>query len=133
MVVLNGPADAPMPKATLLWDRGCLAQREGSVAAGANGIFSSKNQKGEGAKDDLVIGGDDLAEVLDFSVEARVHAANEGIDLAEIERRAVMHALQEAGGNKVAASRFLRIGRTTLYRKLRGLNGSSQDHPDTEV
>jgi DNA-binding NtrC family response regulator len=42
--------------------------------------------------------------------------------LAETERRAVINAMQQTGGDKIAASRILRIGRTTLYRKLEEFN-----------
>lgn len=37
------------------------------------------------------------------------------------ERTAILQALREAQGNRAAAARILRIGRTTLYRKLRAL------------
>jgi DNA-binding NtrC family response regulator len=30
-----------------------------------------------------------------------------------------LQAVQEAGGNKIAAAHLLRIGKTTLYRKLK--------------
>jgi transcriptional regulator with PAS, ATPase and Fis domain len=36
-----------------------------------------------------------------------------------MERRAIMRALREAGGDKIAAAKVLRIGKTTLYRKLK--------------
>ena len=39
--------------------------------------------------------------------------------LREIERRAILHALRETGGDKVATARLLGIGKTTLYRKLK--------------
>src|SRR5260370_29271138 len=45
--------------------------------------------------------------------------------LAETERRAVINALQETGGNRIAASRILGIGRTTLYLKVREYNLTS--------
>lgn len=41
------------------------------------------------------------------------------VPLAELERRAVVQAVREAGGNRVAAARLLGIGKTTLYRKLK--------------
>ncbi|MBI4956388.1 MAG: sigma-54-dependent Fis family transcriptional regulator [Myxococcales bacterium] len=43
-----------------------------------------------------------------------------GLPLAEIERRAIEHALARAGGNMRRAAADLGIARTTLYRKLRG-------------
>jgi two-component system response regulator HydG len=39
--------------------------------------------------------------------------------VAEIERRAVLQALRETGGDKLAAAGLLGIGKTTLYRKLK--------------
>jgi transcriptional regulator with PAS, ATPase and Fis domain len=48
-----------------------------------------------------------------------VHEAPELIPLSEIERRALVNAVRETGGNKVAAARLLGIGKTTLYRKLK--------------
>jgi len=49
---------------------------------------------------------------------------NEPAQLAEIERCAVMNALRDTGGDKVAASHILGIGKTTLYRKLKEYNQS---------
>jgi len=48
-----------------------------------------------------------------------VPEAPELIPLSEIERRALVNAVRETGGNKVAAARLLGIGKTTLYRKLK--------------
>jgi DNA-binding NtrC family response regulator len=39
--------------------------------------------------------------------------------LGLVERRTVLKAISEAGGNKPAAARILGIGKTTLYRKLK--------------
>jgi DNA-binding NtrC family response regulator len=39
--------------------------------------------------------------------------------LADIERAAIVHALQQSGGNRQAAARSLNIGVATLYRKLK--------------
>ncbi|HSF33431.1 MAG TPA: sigma-54 dependent transcriptional regulator [Candidatus Tectomicrobia bacterium] len=39
--------------------------------------------------------------------------------LADIERAAIVHALQQSGGNRQAAARALNIGVATLYRKLK--------------
>jgi two-component system response regulator HydG len=44
---------------------------------------------------------------------------DELLPLEELERRAIFRALLETGGDKLAASRLLGIGKTTLYRKLR--------------
>ena len=43
--------------------------------------------------------------------------------LAEMERRSILRALREAGGDKVVAARVLGIGKTTLYRKLKQYEG----------
>jgi two-component system, NtrC family, response regulator len=39
--------------------------------------------------------------------------------LAEIEREAIVQALQHSGGNRQATARSLNIGLATLYRKLK--------------
>jgi DNA-binding NtrC family response regulator len=44
---------------------------------------------------------------------------NAAVPLEEIERRAILRAIRKSGGNKVVASRLLKIGKTTLYRKLK--------------
>jgi two-component system response regulator HydG len=36
-----------------------------------------------------------------------------------MEKRAIMRAMRESGGDKLRAARLLGIGKTTLYRKLR--------------
>jgi two-component system response regulator HydG len=41
------------------------------------------------------------------------------IPLDEMERQAILRALASAGGDKMLAARLLKIGKTTLYRKLR--------------
>lgn len=45
-------------------------------------------------------------------------AAEQGIDLAELERRYIQLVLERCGGNKAKASRVLGIDRSTLWRKL---------------
>ncbi len=63
---------------------------------------------------------------LQNSKEARVSsasgvagAAESVLPLAETERRAILHALDCAKGDRTLASAMLGIGRTTLYRKLK--------------
>lgn len=46
-------------------------------------------------------------------------ANDELVPLKEMERRAILRALREAGGDKLMAARLLGIGKTTLYRKLK--------------
>jgi DNA-binding NtrC family response regulator len=47
--------------------------------------------------------------------------------LDELERRAIVRALQESDGDKLKAARLLGIGKTTLYRKLKQYGGEA--HP----
>ena len=54
------------------------------------------------------------------SSAAPLGAAHEGIiPLRELEKRAILEAIQELGGDKLRAARLLGIGKTTLYRKLK--------------
>lgn len=46
-----------------------------------------------------------------------------GLTLAEIERRAVLAAVDAADGDKIQAAKMLGIGKTTLYKKLRQYRG----------
>jgi len=46
-------------------------------------------------------------------------ANDELVPLEELERRAILRALRESGGDKLMAARLLGIGKTTLYRKLK--------------
>jgi DNA-binding NtrC family response regulator len=48
------------------------------------------------------------------------------LPLDELERRAILRALREAGGDKLAAARMLGIGKTTLYRKLKQYDAQTQ-------
>ena len=66
-----------------------------------------------------VLTADDLAWVPNGASARGLPEGNELVSLAEIERRAVLHALQETGGDRLAAARLLGIGKTTLYRKLK--------------
>ena len=44
------------------------------------------------------------------------------LPLTEIERRAIMNALEYTRGDRAVAAHLLGIGRTTLYRKLKEYN-----------
>ena len=74
----------------------------------------------------VALGSDPVLTIDDLASVPRVASAisppdrNELVPLAEIERRAVLHALRETGGDKCAAALVLGIGKTTLYRKLKG-------------
>jgi transcriptional regulator with PAS, ATPase and Fis domain len=61
----------------------------------------------------------DLASVPNGSSNRSLPDVNELVSLAELERRAILNALQETGGDKLAAAHHLGIGKTTLYRKLK--------------
>ena len=62
----------------------------------------------------------DLPSNLQYAAPAeRVQANDEILHLEEIERRTILRALREAGGDKLVAARLLGIGKTTLYRKLK--------------
>ena len=41
------------------------------------------------------------------------------IPLAEVEKRAILHAMDVTKGDRTLAAAMLEIGRTTLYRKLK--------------
>ena len=58
----------------------------------------------------------------------RLPQSDEVLPLDELERRAIMRAMRESGGDKLAAARLLGIGKTTLYRKLKQYDSQSRDH-----
>jgi two-component system response regulator HydG len=39
--------------------------------------------------------------------------------MSELERQAILRAIEQVHGDKLAAARLLGIGKTTLYRKLK--------------
>jgi DNA-binding NtrC family response regulator len=53
------------------------------------------------------------------SVAMPVLPQSDVIPLAELERRAIQHALEHTKGDRTIAAHLLGIGRTTLYRKLK--------------
>ncbi len=61
----------------------------------------------------------DLPSNLQFSSEQTLPEADVLLPLEELERRAILRALRETSGDKLAAARMLGIGKTTLYRKLK--------------
>ena len=67
-----------------------------------------------------VLTADDLASVPNRESTPNAPDSNEFVPLEETERRAIMNALRETRGDKLAAARLLGIGKTTLYRKLKG-------------
>lgn len=61
----------------------------------------------------------DLPSNLHYGTGERLPQNDEFLPLEELERRAILRALREAGGDKLSAARMLGIGKTTLYRKLK--------------
>jgi len=61
----------------------------------------------------------DLPSNLHHGTGERMPQNDELVPLEELERRAILRALREASGDKLAAARLLGIGKTTLYRKLK--------------
>jgi DNA-binding NtrC family response regulator len=68
----------------------------------------------------------DLPSNLQYAAADRMPASDELLPLDELERRAILRALREAGGDKLAAARLLGIGKTTLYRKLKQYDAAAQ-------
>jgi len=61
----------------------------------------------------------DLPSNLQIQTSDRSPQRDELLPLEELERRAILRTLRETNGDKLAASRLLGIGKTTLYRKLK--------------
>jgi DNA-binding NtrC family response regulator len=55
----------------------------------------------------------------DVSVAAPFASQQSVVPLHELERRAILHALEHTRGDRTTAAQMLHIGRTTLYRKLK--------------
>ena len=68
----------------------------------------------------------DLPTNLQYSSGERLPQNDELLPLDELERRAILRALKESGGDKLAAARLLGIGKTTLYRKLKQYESQTQ-------
>jgi DNA-binding NtrC family response regulator len=61
----------------------------------------------------------DLPSNVRYAAAQRVPPPDQILPLEELERRAILHAMEEASGDKLHAARLLKIGKTTLYRKLK--------------
>jgi two-component system response regulator HydG len=72
----------------------------------------------------------DLPSSLQYGTGERAPQNDELLPLEELERRAILRALHEAGGDKLAAARLLGIGKTTLYRKLKQYEAESHSALD---
>ena len=66
-----------------------------------------------------VLGADDFPLTLADVTGQPLPGEHEFMPLDEIERRAILHALRDTDGDKIATARLLGIGKTTLYRKLK--------------
>jgi two-component system response regulator HydG len=72
----------------------------------------------------------DLPSNLQYDAGRRAPLNDEVVPLEELERRAILRALHESGGDKLAAARLLGIGKTTLYRKLKQYEAASNSQPN---
>ncbi len=72
----------------------------------------------------------DLPSNLHYGARDRLPKTDQLVPLEELERRAILRALQESSGDKLAAARLLGIGKTTLYRKVKQYEAES--NPDTD-
>jgi len=61
----------------------------------------------------------DLPSNVAYTMNHRPPMPDEIVPLEELERRAILHALHEASGDRMEAAKLLKIGKTTLYRKLK--------------
>ena len=68
---------------------------------------------------DNILTADDVALAPFGTLALNAPDSNELVPLEELERRAIMNALRETGGDRLVAARLLGIGKTTLYRKLK--------------
>ena len=72
----------------------------------------------------------DLPSNLQYGTAEKMPQSGEMVPLEEMERRAILRALREAGGDKLAAARALGIGNTTLSRKLKQYDVRGSGHTD---
>ena len=64
----------------------------------------------------------DLPSPVRYAREAALAVAQDSriLPIAELEKRAILSTLEQLNGDKLLAARLLGIGKTTLYRKLKG-------------
>ena len=72
----------------------------------------------------------DLPSSLQYGTSEHLPQSDEILPLEELERRAILRALDGSGGDKLAAARLLGIGKTTLYRKLKQYASKSAVRPN---
>jgi len=76
-----------------------------------------------------IIYASDLPSNLQHQSADQLLHTDDVVPMEEVERRAILRALRESGGDKLAAARLLKIGKTTLYRKLKQYDSQ----PDTPL
>ena len=69
----------------------------------------------------------DLPSSLQYASVEKLPENDELVPLEALERRAILRALRETAGDKMAAARLLGIGKTTLYRKLKQYESEPPD------
>jgi DNA-binding NtrC family response regulator len=62
---------------------------------------------------------EDLPETIRGTILAPAVPLDAGMPLEELEKRYILHVLKQQGGNRIRAAAVLKIGRNTLWRKLR--------------
>jgi DNA-binding NtrC family response regulator len=72
----------------------------------------------------------DLPTYVQYATSHRVPPPDEIVPLEELEKRAILHAMQEASGDKLQAAKLLKIGKTTLYRKLKQYGAEGRRYVD---
>ncbi|MGH9326787.1 MAG: sigma-54-dependent transcriptional regulator [Terriglobia bacterium] len=86
----------------------------------------------------LSLGSGPLVHLRDLppAVLGNLKIKNEPVDephsLEDLERRAILNALQTAGGDRVRAAKLLGIGKTTIYRKLKEYGLEDIDSADAD-
>jgi DNA-binding NtrC family response regulator len=72
----------------------------------------------------------DLPTSLQYGNSEVLPPSEDVLQLEEVERRTILRALRETGGDKMAAARLLGIGKTTLYRKLKQYGALTPEKAD---
>jgi DNA-binding NtrC family response regulator len=74
----------------------------------------------------------DLPTYVQYAMSHRVPTPDEIVPLEQLEKRAILHAMQEASGDKLQAAKLLKIGKTTLYRKLKQYGAEGKRYADDD-
>jgi transcriptional regulator of acetoin/glycerol metabolism len=89
-------------------------------ASGAVGGLSPERLRRMKAQQSMSLG-DSRSSARTSTIPPAEWGAGRIVPLAELERRAIVHALGVTGGNVTVAAERLGIGRATLYRKVKEL------------